>query len=325
MNTEQFNSGLINQDHTYSENATYWVAFNWFDLTSLWCSYYESQYLQETTLWDVYWNNILDVNWVPLWVLERKRVVYQKMNSTVWIMVQSVNAFDVWNIDLTSFVSSLADWGGVINKKYSNRNLVMSLFIQWATPSDLIKRIDTLKQKLQAVQWNLDIRVNGELRRYEATVSSITIPSFKKSSDYLEWIDVEFLITSPHWKNPTYSQVFVQWMTSDFSKVVQNEWTYKVYPVIQVITNPGSTLSALSITHKRVGESSWYTISITTSIPSAAVVVFDYVNKTVTVNGTEVNFSWVMMPMAEWQSVFSFDFTWTINVNTYILHNPTYS
>lgn len=244
--------------------------------------------------------------------------------STTGVIIQTMNAHSLQNIDLTSFVSSLSDWGWVINKKYSNKNISLTLFIQWTSASDLIARIDELKNNLQDVESNFDILVDWTVRRYTATVTSITIPAFKKYADYLDWIEVDMLITSPHWSNPVLSQTYVQWKTTDFSKVVQNQWTYQVYPIIQIITNPSSTLSAIWITHKRVWEISWYTVSITEAIAPNSVVIFDYVNKKVTINDTEVNFSGIMMPMETGQSVFDFDFTGTIDVNAYVLHNPTY-
>lgn len=244
--------------------------------------------------------------------------------STTGVIIQTMNAHDLSNIDLTSFVSSLSDWGGVINKKYSNKNISMTLFIQWTSNSDLIARIDELKNNLQDVEWNFDILIDWIVRRYTATVTSMMFPSFKKYDDHVQWIEVELLITSPHWMNPIYAQTYAQGMTADFSKVVINMGTYQVYPVIQVITNPSSTLSAIGITHKRVWETSGYLVSITEAISPNSVVIFDYVNKKVTINDVEVNFSGIMMPMETWQSVFDFDFTWTINVNAYVLHNPTY-
>lgn len=244
--------------------------------------------------------------------------------STTGVIIQTMNAHSLQNIDLTSFVSSLSDWGGVINKKYSNKNISLTLFIQWTSASDLIARIDELKNNMQDVESNFDILVDWTVRRYTATVTSIIIPSFRKYDDYVDWIEVEMLITSPHWSNPIFAQTYVQWMTTDFSKVVQNEWTYKVYPIIQVITNTGSTLTWIWITHKKVWQTTWYTVSIAETINPDSVVIFDYVNKKVTINDVEVNFSWIMMPMDVWQSVFDFDLTWTINVNAYVLHNPTY-
>lgn len=321
----QFNQDLFNQDSVVPATPNYSISFNWYDLMSLGCSYMNSTLLVEKTLQDVYGDNIYDVNGNLLSVLELNRLVFQQVGASWGIAVQSFNGYDLNNISITSFESSLADGGWVINKKYGNKSLSMVLYIQWTTHNDVIARIDDLKKNIQAVEWDLDIKIAWSARRYKATVSSIVIPSFKSLHDYVEWIEVEFLITSPHWESPTIQQTYVQNITTPtYSKVVDNIGTYKVYPVVQVITNTSSTLSSISITHKSVGDLTWYTITINETIPEFSVIIFDYVNKTVTVNWVEVNFSGIMMPIEINSSVFDFSFTWTIDVNTYILYNPTY-
>lgn len=243
--------------------------------------------------------------------------------ASVWIAVQSGSLHNL-AADVTSAVSSLADGWTVIDKKYGNKTVVISLFIQGTSNSDLISRIDELKLRTQGIDSNFDINIWGKIRRYEATVVSITVPPFNKLVDFLEWIEMEILITSPHWKYKDMSQVYVQWMTADFSKVVTNEWTYKTYPIVELITNAWSTLSWISINMKKIWDASWYTISISETINPSSVVIFDFIEKKVTVNDVEVNFTGVMMPMQTGQSVFTFDLTWTINVNAYILHYPTF-
>lgn len=323
MNT-LLNQELFNQDHEFAQEASYNISFNWYNLFSLSCSTIYNSFLQESTLYDVYWEAITDVDWNPLSVLERERLVYQKVNANAWIAVQTLNWFDLTNINVTSFESSLSDGWWVIDKRYWNKNISMSLFIQWSTHNDLIARIDDLKKNIQWIEWNLDITIAWAKRRYTATAKSITVPRFSKTTDFLEWIEVEFLITSPHWSSPNTEQVYMQNVLVDTSKIVENKWTYKVYPIIKIMTNTGSSLTWIWITHKNVWDSTWYTISIAETIPANTVVTFDYIEKIVTVWDTEVNFSWVMMPMNIWQSVFEFDFTWTIDVNVYIFHNPTY-
>lgn len=244
-------------------------------------------------------------------------------SASVWVAVQSWNIHNVV-AQLTSSESSMTDGWGVINKRYSNKVILITLHIQWSSYDDLVSRIDELKEKTQWVEWNFDINVSWKIRRYEATVQSMVVPSFKKTQDYVEWIELEMLITSPHWSLKEMSQVYVQGMTADFSKLVTNNGNYKTYPIVELITNAWSTLSGVSLEMKKVWEVSWYTISIAETINPSSVVIFDFIEKKVTINDVEVNFSGVMMPMEVWQSVFTFDMTGTINVNAYILHYPTF-
>lgn len=323
MNNWQFNQELFNQDHTYASDQQYQIAFNWYNLMSFNCAYYTWNIIREATLMDVYWNQIYDFQWNLLSVLEASRLTYQMQNADVGIAVQKWNIHDLV-ASITSAVSSLSDGWSIINKKYDPKTITLVLFIQWATHNDLIARIDDLKKNTQGVEGNLDINVWWSIRRYEATITSIMIPPFKQLDSFVEWIEMEIMITSPHWKKIEMSQTYVQGKTADFSKVVENVWTYKAYPIVELITNAWSSLSAISIEMKKIWEASGYTIWVTTAIPPSSVVVFDFIEKKVTVNDVEVNFTGVMMPMQVWQSVFTFDMTWTIDVNVYILHYPTF-
>lgn len=244
-------------------------------------------------------------------------------SSNVWIAVQTWNLHNVV-AQLTSSESSMTDGWGVISKRYWNKVILVTLHIQGSSYDDLVSRIDELKEKTQGVEGFFDINVWGKIRRYEATVQSIIVPWFKKTQDFVEWIEMEMLITSPHWRLKEMSQVYLQWMTANFSKLVENEWNYKTFPIVKVITNSWSTLSSLSIEMRKIWDSSWYTISITETISPSSVVVFDFIEKKVTINDVEVNFSGVMMPLETGQSVFTFNFTGTVDVNAYVLHYPTF-
>jgi len=324
MNNNQFNQDLFNQDHQYAEDAEHLISFNWYNLMSFNCAYYTWNIIREASLLDVYGDQIYDFQWNKLTVLEASRLTYQMQNSDVGIAVQKWNIHNIV-ASITSAVSSLSDGWSVIDKKYDPKTITLVLYVQGATHNDLIARIDDLKKNTQWVEWNLDINVWGKIRRYEATVTSMVIPPFKKLDDFVEWIEMELLITSPHWKFKDLSQVYVQNMTDDFSKVVTNDGTYKTNPIVQLITNSWSTLTGVGITMKKVWETSWYTINISETILPSSVVIFDFIEKKVTVNDVEVNFTGVMMPMQTGQSVFTFDLTGSsVDVNAYILHYPTF-
>lgn len=244
--------------------------------------------------------------------------------STAWVLIQTGNPYDISAVEIASFVSSLADGWSIVDKKYWNKTISFTMAVQWTDNNDLIYRLDDLKKNTQGIEWFFDITIAWEVRRYDATVSWLRIPPFKRTDDFVQWIEIEMLITSPFWRKTAFSSVYVQNQTANFSKVVSNDWTYESYPIVEIITNTWSTLSAISFEMKKIWEPVWYTISITTAIPPASVVIFDFMEKKVTVNDTEVNFSWIMMPMDIWQSVFTFTLTGSINVNAYILHYPTF-
>jgi hypothetical protein len=152
--------------------------------------------------------------------------------ATTGILIQRANFFDLTNINVEEFVANQIDGGGIINKKYDNKQLTLSLMIQQTSYETLVSAIDDLKKNLQYVEADLNILVGSAFRTYTATVTAIRVPPFSKLVDYIEGIEVSFTITSPHWfkKDPTVE--YISGISGDFSKVISNVGTYKSEPKI---------------------------------------------------------------------------------------------
>jgi hypothetical protein len=99
-------------------------------------------------------------------------------SESTGIIVKSANFFDLNNINVTSYNSEQSDGGGIIQKRYENKQVSLSLFIQGSSYSDLVSRLDSLKDSLQGEDNDFDVLIDGVVRTYTATVTSITIPSF---------------------------------------------------------------------------------------------------------------------------------------------------
>lgn len=241
------------------------------------------------------------------------------------IWIQKANLFDVMNIDIAQFVSEQIDWGGILQKKYWNKPLTLSLFIQASSNDDLITRIEALKQKTRAVEGNLDIRVKWEMRTYLATVTWVRIPSFTSLDDYVQGIEIDFIITSPHWSLKAPSVTTTSWVVADLEKIVYNTGTYDTYPLIYFVLGwSGNAITQLDIEVRNISDATGYTLSITEALADNDVLILDYKTKIVTLNGVEINFSGFMAPMKDGYTVFDFDFTGTVNLTNYIIFNPTF-
>lgn len=244
--------------------------------------------------------------------------------TNLWIAVQWANLFDLNNIDIAQFVSEQIDGGSIEQKKYGNRALSLSLFIQASSYSDLIDRIEDLKKNTRWIEWDLDIRVNWQMRTYKATVSSLVFPRFSSLDDFLEWIEMQLIITSPHWmlKDPTINSSVLTW---DNEKILLNIWTYEAYPrIIFSFKSTWNALTWIDISMKKAWETTSFVVSIAETITNDDVLILDYWTKIVTLNGNEINFSGFMTPMGDWHTVFWFEFTGTVNATQYIVYNPTF-
>lgn len=245
--------------------------------------------------------------------------------QTNGVMIQKINVFDLNNIEIASTTSNYGDGGGILQKKYQGKTLTITLFIQAENYSDLVRKIDEIKQKTQVVEWSLDIMIWEEIRRYTATVSSITVPSFSKSDDFLEGMEIEFLITSPHWYSPDFVQTAMVDVSANISRVVENKGSYKVFPTIYLVGKENCNISSFSVHHKKIWQTGeGYKISISENLTAGQVICLNYDEKIATKDGVEIPFFGIMMPMSEWQSVFDFSFEGSPQVNIFVLHNPTY-
>lgn len=245
--------------------------------------------------------------------------------QTNGVMIQKINAFDLNNIEIASTTSNYGDGGRILQKAYQPKTLTLTLFIQAENHTDLVRRIDEIKQKTQVVEWSLDIMIWEEIRRYTATVSSITVPSFSWNDDFLEGLEIEFLITSPHWYSPDFAQTAIADVSANISRVVENTGSYKSFPTIYLVGKENCHISSFSVSHKKiwqVGEG--YSISISENISAGQVICLNYEEKIATKDGVEIPFTGIMMPMSEWQSVFDFSFEWSPQVNIFVLHKPTF-
>lgn len=241
----------------------------------------------------------------------------------VWI--QKANLYDVMNIDIAQFVSEQIDWGWILQKKYGNKSLTLTLFIQASSNDDLITRIEALKQKTRAVEGNLDIRVKWEMRTYLATVSWVRIPAFTSLDDYVQGIELDLIITSPHWYLKTPVVTTTSSIVADTQKIIYNTWTYDTYPLIYFVLGwSWNAITQLDIEVRSLSDATGYTLSITEALTDNDVLILNYKTKTVTLNGTEINFSGFMAPMKDGYTVFDFDFTGTVNLTNYIIFNPTF-
>lgn len=245
-----------------------------------------------------------------------------KDNST-WYIVKSGNELSLNNAILEEYVSEIIDWWTIIDKRYGNKWVPFTLFIQGSDYSDLITKIQALKQWLNEKNWKLYITRAGITYTFTATCNNIVIPDFNVNEDFVDNVQISFIFTSPHWivEEPEVTQLSE---ITDFEKIITNSWNYKSYPKIIFIWKSWSTITDINIELKKVWDISWESLFINEWINDWDVLIADYNEKTVTINDVEIPFDWFMTPLEVWMNVFDFIFTWTVNLDVYILYNKTY-
>lgn len=241
-------------------------------------------------------------------------------------IIQKMNGMDLDNISLVTFESSIEDGGGVIDKRYGNKTVSMELFIQGCESlgyTDLVERIWELKKRTRWIEKPLVLTVWGYKRTYTATVSSITIPQHSIRQDFLDGIQIDFLITSPFWSWDAVSTLQEN-VTGNTEKVIENVGDHNSFPIITLIAWVGTNLSGITIGNRYIEDTSTFNVSVSTSVVAGDILVFDYVEKTIKKNWVELNISWVFTPMDTGYNVFELFFTGTANMSIYYTYNPLY-
>lgn len=252
-------------------------------------------------------------------------MTYFNGTEQLGIALQTGNLFDLNNIDVGSYVSEQIDGGWVFFKKYGNKQITLNLYIQGSSYADLLERIENLKRYTATEEADFDVRVNGQIRSYTATVTDITFPRFDMNTDFLEWIQMQLLITSPHWSLKDGVTEIESPVAADFQKVIYNQGKYDAYPKVYLICKPtGNALTGVSITLRKTSETIGDAVSVSTTITNNDVLVFDYKEKIVTLNWDEIDFDGFMTPIKDGYNVFAVDFTGTANINFFIKYNPTF-
>lgn len=264
--------------------------------------------------------------WLAVWLIDFEGYDFMSLctNGKYGTIIQTWGDENSLNADLESYVSSLVDWGGIVSKKYGNKTITFSLFIQWESHDDLLLRMDELKRATQKVEWNLAIKVLWSYRVYTATVQSISFPSVSKNDDFLENIRVSFLITSWTWKELQLTSQAVN-MVWEVEKIIFNVWTYEAFPYFAIACrSAGNEMTKININIRRLWEVWGNDVYIEENITNNDLVIFDYQKAIVTINGIEKPFYNPMTPLDTGNNVVTITPTGTANCELSISYNKTY-
>jgi len=270
------------------------------------------------------WINISNApTWLTKWIIQYNNIDLTNFANWSGYMIQTWNDLSLDNTIIQEYTSKIIDWWTVIDKRYWNRHLNLNLFIQWTSNADLISKIQYLKQELNAPNGKLYITRNGVVYSYEATCTNIVVPSFSVNDDFVENINLNFLLTSPY--AIIEEAVNLQTHeTANYFATIQNEWNYKAYPKIMLIWTSWCAITDINIEIKKLWDTTGTSIFIAQPINNWDVMIIDYNLKTVTLNGVEQVFDGFLAPLQTGFNVITFSCTWTVALDSNILYNKTF-
>lgn len=212
---------------------------------------------------------------------------YSLQNSS--IIAQDIVIYSSPSRELITYKVPRNDGGRLNGNYYRDRRIKIKGIIQAASRTLLEQAMDTFKRRMHTPEGNLDLKVNGEIRRIPATLQNSGDMFGERRGFHITYtpFQLEFLALDPFFHDMDYTAETSENITSlNFGITVENLGTIYARPVITVIFEAATSVTAMQF-NNLTNEGS---MSITRSFAVGDILVIDAENSTVTVNGVEVDY-----------------------------------
>jgi len=197
------------------------------------------------------------------------------------------------------------------------RNISMQVTIKWDSQLDFLERLDNFRKEIYTEESELSwLRQDGEYRKIKVNCTS-NPKIFNSYNLTFLTLDLTFESLEPFWYKESYQSKNITWKTASFTEEITNEWKAVSDVQFYVIVNSWSlTETSIAI---------WDTeITITDTISAWDILYINWEEKTVDINGTEIDYSWVFPTMSSSTNFFDYILTWTFEIDTIILNRKNY-
>lgn len=181
-------------------------------------------------------------------------------------LIENDNSLDLANVNFKSYFSPRNDWGGVLQHNITDRNLEITLWVQWDTQVEYEQRLDLIKEKLTTTEWLLIYSIGWEFRQTKASITSMVERQDTKKELNRGVFDISFTCLTDWESFETVSQSYYN-ITSDLQIDLPNLWSKDVNPDIFFIFNNATSQNNITIT------TWWFTYTIPQSVSAGDVIV----------------------------------------------------
>lgn len=242
-----------------------------------------------------------------------------------WLWLQNANIVTSFKnddnlpvIDIVKYQNPIVDGGGVLRKRYSNKQIVLKWVLKADTEAELNNLIDLVKQKTSKTEWYLDIKVNGYYRRTKATVISNNIMERKHFNLTFVPFEITFETLEPFFYNQTEETVTETGITWDHAIEFTYYGSAPSQPRVYFIFTTGGGTDEMTF------ELNWKSLTVSQAISDGDILLFDSLTKTVTINWTEVDYTWTFPTIVYGDNLFDFNINWTPLLDITILYSTNY-
>ena len=220
-------------------------------------------------------------------------------------------------VELNTFNFPKSDGWGVLSKYYRGRTITIECTIKSDISTTFNILLDTIKKKLRTTNGYLDIKVNGEIRRIKANLTKFDAGRQHYNVTFTKAI-IEFTAVEPFFYAKNKQSYKFLWVTGSQWYEIVNEWSVESLPTFYIIGTAGSSVTSLSII------AYWKTLTVSTTISSGDILIISSEEKTVTKNGTEIDYTWFFPIFSAWSNPFTLNTVWTTAIDITILQNKNY-
>ncbi len=207
------------------------------------------------------------------------------------VITQNITMEDFPNIEYTDYNIPRWDWKGFTSKFFRNRNIKVSWILKSDSNLSLNVLIDSFKKYMSQTSGIFKYKVQWEYRQISATCTDLKIDRKHYNITFIPF-ELTLTTTDSFFYLSSNLTATDSGTTSPFTIEINNEWTAvslpQVYMTFSWVTAPTSVSLALN------GRTLIYTA---TTIVNSDILVFDCLNKVVTLNGVNKEYSWTFPEM----------------------------
>jgi hypothetical protein len=205
------------------------------------------------------------------------------------VIAQDIVVYSPPSRELITYKVPRNDGGRLNGNYYRERRIRVNGIIKAASRVLLEETMDTFKRRMHTPEGNLDLKVNGEIRRITATLQN-SGEMFNERKGYhinITPFSLEFLALDPFFHDTDYTASTSENITNlNFPITVENLGTIYARPVITIIFEAATSVTAFTFNNVTNGK----TMLITRAFSALDILVIDTEESTVTVNGVEVDY-----------------------------------
>lgn len=242
------------------------------------------------------------------------------------VISADIEAWSAPNRELVTFKTPRADGGGWNGDYFRERRIKVSGIIEQTTATLLNEELDTFKRNMATPQGNLDLKVNGEIRRIVATLADPEMIFNRREGYHITFVpfDMTFLAIEPMYHSLEYeSEAYEDITFLTYPSEIEVTGSYKAQAVVILIIQAATAITTISFENTTNDD----LVEVTPSggFSAGDVLVIDSEEKSLTINGVEVDYDGVFPELNVGTNEFTIEATGTsIEYTATVKYRKTY-